>query len=478
MSGSPETVACPRLVVGAPASGSGKTTVVAGLIAALVKRGQRVAPFKVGPDYIDPTYHTLAAGRPCRNLDPWMLASDYVPALVAHATRDADLALIEGVMGLFDGFSGVDDTGSTAHVARLLDAPVLLVVDVSAMARSAAALVQGFRDFDPRVRIGGVILNRIGSEGHARMVTEAVESSTGVPVLGYIPGDETLRLPERHLGLVPTLEPGHWRGWVEDVGTRVAVTVDLARIVELARGAPPLDLPSADPFVDASVSSSGGERQERARIAVAQDAAVNFTYPDNLDLLRAAGAEILPFSPLDDGALPEGSQGIYLSGGFPEVYADQLATNEPMKASIRAAHARGIPIYAECGGLMYLTEAIVDVSGTRYPMVGLLPGSSVMGSSLTIGYRTARAASDNWLWRRGDLVRGHEFHYSTWPDRPASLSPAYELLPTTANAAARVDGACVGSLIASYVHLHFLSSPGIAERFVAACSSGQPPLRR
>ncbi len=457
----------PRLVIAAPMSGSGKTTIATGLMAAFVARGLRVAPFKVGPDYIDPTYHTLAAGSASRNLDAWMVPPERVRALFEHSARDSDLALIEGVMGLFDGYSGRDDAGSTAHIARLLDAPVLLVLDASAMARSAAAVVQGMRDFEPRIRLAGVLLNRVAGEGHAHMVTEAIESEVGVPVVGYLMRDDMLNLPERHLGLVPTLEPGRWRAWLETTRETIAGTVNLESVLELARAAPELPIPIGDPF--AGYSDAG-----HATIAVARDAAFNFTYEDNLDLLRARGAQIVFFSPLGDRALPRGTQALYLCGGFPEIYAAQLAANSDMRANIRAAFHSGLPIYAECGGLMYLTEQIVDQQKTAYPMVGLLPGRSLMTGRLTLGYRTARAVRDNWLWRAGETVRGHEFHYSTWEGGPHDLSPAYELLPNEYEQEVRIEGTQVGNLIASYVHLHFLAHPELATRFVAAAGATKP----
>ncbi len=445
-------------------SGSGKTTITTALAAAFTARGLRIAPFKVGPDYIDPTYHTLAAGRACRNLDAWMLPEERVRQLFARATRDADLALIEGVMGLFDGFSGRDDTGSTAHIARILDAPVLLVLDASAMARSAAAIVQGIRDFDPHVRVAGVILNRVGGENHARMVKDAIESEVGIPVVGYLMRDDALHLPERHLGLIPTLEPGRWRGWLDTARAQIAANVNLDQVLDLARAAPELPIPDSDPFTPNSGSL-------RATIAVARDAAFNFLYEDNLDLFRAAGAEIAFFSPLHDHALPRGTQAIYLCGGFPEMYAAELAANAAMLDVIRGASRAGLPIYAECGGLMYLAEEIVDAENAAHPMIGLLPGRSVMTGRLTLGYRTVRAVSDCWLWRAGEAIRGHEFHYSTWEKRPADLAPAYELLENEFQHEVRFDGAQIGNVFASYVHLHFLAHPIIAERFVFAATN-------
>jgi len=457
----------PRLMIAAPSSGSGKTTVTAGLLAALTARGRRVAPFKVGPDYIDPGYHALAAGRPCHNLDPWLLAPDRLLASFSHRAAGADLALIEGVMGLFDGYSGTDDTGSTAHLARLLQAPVVLVLDVGAMARSAAAIVRGFRDFDPRVRLAGVLLNQVGSEGHARLVQAAIEAETGLPVLGYLPRNAELALPERHLGLVPTAEPGPWQDWVERVRQTVEASVNLEAIQALAETAPPLPEMGADPFALQPISP-------RPVIAVARDAAFSFIYADNLDLLTAAGAELAFFSPLADAALPHGTQALYLCGGFPELYAAELARNESLLAAVRGAHAAGLPIYAECGGLMYVTEAIRDLQGAVFPMAGLLPGLSAMTPRLTLGYRTFRAVSDSWLWQSGEQMRGHEFHYSNWQGRPQDLPYLYELQPDAQLSTIRGEGARAGNLIASYTHLHFLSQPELAARFVRAASRFRP----
>ena len=448
--------AIPRLVIAAPQSSSGKTTITAGLIAAFAARGLKVAPFKAGPDYIDPTYHARAAGSACSNLDAWMLPPERVRDLFVHRAHDADLALVEGVMGLFDGYSGDDDTGSSAHLARLLDAPVLLVLDASAMARTAGAIVLGMRDFDPRVCIAGVILNRVANAQHAEMVKRAIESRTGIPVVGYLIRDEALYLPERHLGLIPTSEPGHWNAWLETARLKITATVDLDQVLELARAARPLDLASPLP----SPASAA-----RAVIAVARDEAFGFLYEDNLDLLRAAGAEIAFFSPQRDAALPSGTRAVYLAGGFPEIYAQDLAANAAMRADIRAAFRAGLPMYAECGGLMYLTEEIIDQQEHAHPMVGILPGRSEMTPRLTLGYRTVRAARDSWMWRTGEVVRGHEFHYSVWHAQPADWVAPYQVLM---NGSTREEGAQTGQLIASYIHLHWFAFPELAARLMAA----------
>ncbi len=454
-----------RLLIAATHSGVGKTTLTAGLIAALVRQGLIVQPFKTGPDYIDGSYHTLAAGRACRNLDTWMVAPDRVRILMAHAARDADLAVIEGVMGVYDGFGYDTETGSSAHVAKLMQAPVVLVIDAARMARSAAAVALGYRQFDPELPLAGFIVNRVGSESHGRGVAAAIERATGLPVLGWLPRNPALEIPERHLGLVPTAEPGRWRAFIEAAADAVARHLDLGRLLIIARGAPqvqvydlPTLLPDIRPSLDEDASST---------VAVASDEAFSFTYQDNLDLLRAAGARIVFFSPLHDASLPEDAGAVILSGGFPELYADQLAANDAMKAALQRAHAKGMPIYAECGGLMYLTESVSDMDGREHRMVGLLPGRSMMTRRLTMGYREARAAQNSWLYSAGDTVRGHEFHYSTWEGRPTDLPAAYTLLPR-GDSPARTEGACLGTLWASYVHLHFGARPELVARFVAA----------
>ena len=459
----------PRLIIAAPMSGSGKTTITAGLIAALTARGLSVAPFKCGPDYIDPSYHALAAGRPCANLDAWMLPPDAIPGVLARRASGADLALIEGVMGLFDGYAGDDDTGSTAHIARLTGTPVVIVLDVRAMARTAAAIVSGLRGFDPQVNVAGVILNRVGSPRHAAMVTEAIENTTGLLVLGALLRDQAIMLPERHLGLVPTAEPGRWQAWLAEVAERIAATVDLDRVLALARSAPPLPIATAPPGL--TLATLGPSPV----IAVAADEAFSFRYEENLDLLCAAGATIARFSPLLDAALPQGTHAVYLCGGFPELYAERLSANQSMLAAMRAAAAAGLPIYAECGGLMYLTEAVVDAAGNAFPMVGALPGRSVMTPRLTLGYRTVQALDESWLWRAGEMVRGHEFHYSAWDGMPETMLRLYAIQPEALRSEPRAEGARAGNVLASYVHLHFLAMPELATRFVAAARAVKEP---
>jgi cobyrinic acid a,c-diamide synthase len=456
-----------RLVIAGAQSGVGKTTITVGLIDALRRRGLTVQPFKVGPDYIDPTYHTLAAGRPCRNLDTWMLPPGRVRALFARAARPADLALVEGVMGLYDGCSYEDEGGSTAEVAKLLGAPVILVLDAGKQARSAGAVALGYQCFDRGTPLAGFIVNRAAGASHGQGVTAAVERATGLPVFGWLPREGRLQVPERHLGLIPTAEPGRWQEFTRGAGEAVARHLDLDRLLALSRQGPPLDgqNPPPDGLPEVECRADG----DRPLIAVARDEAFHFTYEDNLDLLRGAGAEVVYFSPLRDGSLPARTAGVILSGGFPEVYAGRLAANRTLHAAVRAAHRRGLPLYAECGGLMYLTEAILDGNGVTHPMTGLLPGRCVMGDRPALGYRVARSAGDSWFLGKGEAVRGHEFHYSAWEGRPGDLPPAYFLLPWSGAGECRPEGARVGSLWASYVHVHFGAKPELADRFVRAC---------
>ena len=444
-------------VVAGTASGVGKTTLTLGLIAALRRRGLTVQPFKVGPDYIDPSYHAVAAGRPCRNLDSWMLPEAAVRTLFARATQDADVAVVEGVMGLFDGRSSEGDVGSTAHVARLLSLPVVLVLDAARTARSAAATALGFARFETRVNVVGCLLNNVASERHRQLVAEAVEGEAGLPVLGALGRAPEFRLEERYLGLVPTAERGLPDGLLDRLTGAVEQSIDLDRLLSLAAITSVTDdADGADGlFPSAPVST-------RVRIGVARDAAFTFYYADNLDLLRAWGAELVEFSPLDDRTLPTDVGALYFGGGFPELFADRLAANSSLLADVRRAAVAGMPIVAECGGLMYLGEALTGREGRRRRMVGVLPTqSSLERGRLTLGYREVAALRDSPLLHVGESVRGHEFHWSVSPAPPAS-SAAYRL----DGADERLEGFASDSLVASYVHLHFGADARLAPRFV------------
>ncbi|WP_264844808.1 cobyrinate a,c-diamide synthase [Caldinitratiruptor microaerophilus] len=453
----------PRLVVAGTESGAGKTTVALGLMRALRRRGLRVQPFKVGPDYIDPTYHTAATGRPSRNLDGWMCGEDLVRALFARAAGPADVAVIEGVMGLFDSAGPATDSGSTAEVARWLDAPVILVVDASGMARSAAAMVRGYATFDPGVRIAGVVFNRVGSPGHFELLRESLAAYGGPPALGYLPRADGLQAPERHLGLVPVLDPRAMAPYLDRVADAVAATVDLDRVLAIARAAGPVTVPDgAGPFPDRPAPGC-------CRIAIARDAAFHFYYEDGLDLLAALGVEWAPFSPLAGESIPPGTDALYLGGGFPEVYRAELSAHDKLRADVQAAHRAGMPVYAECGGLMYLSRAIVDPDGQVWPMAGLLPVSARMQPRLAaLGYARATFLQETLLGSPGDEVLGHEFHWSVTDPHPPDWPPAYRFRGRRVDG--KEDGFARPALLASYLHLHFVANPHAARRFVQAAA--------
>ncbi len=454
------------LVIAGVCSGVGKTTVAAGLLAALRKRGRRVQGYKVGPDYIDPTYHTLVGGRPCRNLDSWMLPLPTLLELFQRSAAGVDIGVVEGVMGLYDGRTGQTEEGSTADVAKALGLPVLLVVDVGKMARSAAALVQGYQTFDPGLRLAGVVLNQVGSERHREAVAEAIRQATGLPVLGWLPKRDDLRLPERHLGLVPTGETPVAPDFFDRLIAQVEASFDLDAVEALATVRTPQVAPTgifpAQPL------------PRRTRIGVALDRAFGFYYQDSLDLLAAWGGDVVPFSPLDDRVLPEGIDGLYFGGGFPELFAADLAANRPMRRQVRAAAAAGLPVYAECGGLMYLCRSITDFEGRSHPMVGLLPARSrLQRQRLRMGYATLRARRDTPLLRQGQEVRAHEFHWSVLDRALPAETAAYAV----ADQGERPEGLAAGNLLASYMHLHFAARPDLAPRFVAACAAWRASQR-
>jgi cobyrinic acid a,c-diamide synthase len=452
----------PRLVIAGTSSGVGKTTITAGLIAALSKRGLRVQPFKCGPDYIDPSYHSLAAGLPCRNLDSWMLSQESLIELFTHATREANIAVVEGVMGLYDGRNGIESAGSTAEIARWLRAPVILVMNVAKMSGSAAAIALGYRQLDPELNLAGVILNNVGSSSHLRWVTEAVEKKAGVSVLGYLPKKAEMCLPERHLGLVPTAESGELSQYMERLRKEVESTVDVATILRLAGMTEPL------PQVTEGKLFPLRAEPVQASIAVAQDEAFSFYYQDNLDLLTAWGAELRFVSPLHDSSLPSDTRGVYVGGGFPEMYADELEANSRFRRVLVEAAEAGMPIYAECGGLMYISQGIIDFEGSKHAMVGLVPGWAVMQKKRTrIGYAVAETLQNSILAPKGERLCGHLFHWSKLP--VLSERAAYRIIEPEE----QLEGFILGpesNILASYLHLHFGSKSSLAKRFVESCT--------
>ncbi len=445
------TSSVPRLVVAAPSSGSGKTTVATGLMAAFAARGLAVSPHKVGPDYIDPGYHALATGRTGRNLDAYLCGPELIAPLFLHGARGCDLAVVEGVMGLYDGAAGQGELASTAQVAKLLRAPVVLVVDASSQSRSVAALVHGFASWDPRVRLGGVILNKVGSDRHEELLREALESS-GVPVLGVLRRVPQVDTPSRHLGLVPVAERrAEALEAVAAMAAQVERGCDLDALSRLASGAGSLP----DAVWEPPVGSAG----KRAVVAVAGGPAFTFSYAEHTELLTAAGAEVVTFDPLRDERLPEGTTGLVIGGGFPEVYAAELSANAPLREAVAQLARSGAPVAAECAGLLYLCR---ELDGR--PMCGVLDATARMSERLTLGYRDAVAVGDSALAVAGTRMRGHEFH-RTVVEPGAGAAPAWGITAPVR----RVEGFVQQGVHASYLHTHWASEPGVARRFVERC---------
>lgn len=437
------------IVVAGTHSGVGKTSVTLGLIGAFRRRGLTVQPFKVGPDFIDPLHHLHASGRPARNLDGWMLDPEMNLERFARATADADVAVIEGVMGLFDGSEGKSDRGSTAEMAKLLGLPVLLVIDASAMARSAAALIHGYTSFDPDLRVAGVILNNVGGEIHADMIRDAVAGA--VPILGALPRAKDLVVPERHLGLHLPHEAR--AEYVDQLATLIEEHIDLGAL--LTNGAI-----ERRPARAAAAPSS----PPRIRLALARDEAFCFYYTENLELLEQAGAELVPFSPIDE-PLPENIDGIYIGGGYPELHANKLAANTSTRDAIREFASAGGPIYAECGGLMYLADTL-DLDGQTHPMCGVLPFSTTMPAPLAIGY--VEITTIGGLFGSGQTARGHLFHHSAIAGEP-DTDRCYELKYSRGEETQ--EGYLIQNALASYVHLHLASNPALASAFIDQCAS-------
>ncbi|MFF1295423.1 MULTISPECIES: cobyrinate a,c-diamide synthase [unclassified Streptomyces] len=480
------SVSVPRLVIAAPSSGSGKTTVATGLMAAFAARGLAVSPHKVGPDYIDPGYHALATGRVGRNLDAYLCGAELVGPLFAHGARGCDIAVVEGVMGLYDGAAGEGELASTAHVAKLLRAPVVLVVDASSQSRSVAALVHGFASWDPEVRVGGVILNKVASDRHEELLREALDSA-GVPVLGVLRRVAQVDTPSRHLGLVPVAERrAEAVDAVAAMAAQVSAGCDLEALVGLARGAgvlscaawdaaevlassppPPLPVPTLgaappDPrFRPEGPRPQTPDGLKAPVVAVAGGSAFTFSYAEHAELLTAAGAVVVPFDPLRDEQLPDGTRGLVIGGGFPEVYASELSANEPLRKAVGEFALSGAPVAAECAGLLYLCRELDGLA-----MCGVLDASARMSERLTLGYRDAVAVSDSVLGVAGTRMRGHEFH-RTVVEPGSGAAPAWGVRAPQR----RVEGFVQQGVHASYVHTHWASQPGVARRFVERCGT-------
>lgn len=448
-------------VIGAAGSSSGKTTASIALLSWLAAKGYKVAPFKVGPDFIDPGHHTKVSGRQSYNLDSWMLNKDYNRQLFFSKTEDADMAVVEGVMGLFDGYDGLSEAGSTAQMAKWLNLPVVLVVSARGMARSAAALVKGFETFDKDLNIAGVIFTKTGSPRHYDYLKTAVEDACNVKVLGHLPRDERIRMPERHLGLVTadelTIEPGV----LQLLTATVDQHLDMAALVSCL---PDMDIPD-------KIQSTAQAAQGRGPLlAVARDRAFCFYYPDNIEILKNCGAEIVEFSPLEQDALPENIDGIYFGGGYPELYADSLSKKTHLLRQVYDYSQKGMPIYGECGGFMFLCRELSGMeSDDRYAMTGCFDFSATMSKRLrSLGYRQITLTRDTIIGKKGDLLRGHEFHYSSLENPENSDNGVYQVA-TRAGQDIFLKGYQKHNTLGSYLHVHFGSNPESARCFVDVC---------
>ncbi len=460
----------PRIIIAGTQSGTGKTSLCLALAASLKRRDLRVQTFKIGPDFLDPSYLTLASGRPCYNLDGWMTRKEYVLELFSRTTQDADIAVIEGVMGLFDGSDPENSEGSTAEMARWLDAPVLLVVNVHGMARSLSAVVKGCVEFERNLKVGGIIANHSGSDRHKDWLAQSLKSTSLPPLLGAIPRGAFPTLPSRHLGLV-TADPQNLSLKIlEELAGVLERHLSVDAVIEIARNASPL-----------SMTETGREpkpRPKRVSVGVAYDRAFHFYYPDNLDELKLRGCDLILFSPLQDRKLPEQIEALYFGGGYPEEYAKTLSENRGMREAVIQFARRGLPLYAECGGLMYLTQGIETTQGERYPMVGLLPVWSRMLNRLkSLGYVEV-TLTNNSLWgEKGAVLRGHEFHYSELAGLPQDDPFWTSVYRIKRRRSEKIfpEGFQQKNVLASYVHLHWASQPGSVETFIDQCEAN--PVR-
>ncbi|MDQ0256347.1 cobyrinic acid a,c-diamide synthase [Evansella vedderi] len=448
-----------RLVIAGTGSSVGKTTVTIGIMSAFQQMGYIVQGYKCGPDYIDPSYHTAVTGRRSRNLDSWMLSPSVLKEVLHRGNEGADICIIEGVMGFYDGKDPTKNEGSTAEISMLTDSPVVLVVDCSGMARSAAAIVRGFQALSNDVNIVGVIANKVGGEGHFQLIKKAVEQECNIPVVGYLNKEMNLEMPERHLGLIPSIERGELDSFLSKLGELVIDSVDMTKLYELGETTP-LKLEESSLFKE--------EEPARVRIAVARDKVFNFYYEENLELLKAYGAELIYFSPLNGELLPANVDGLYIGGGFPEEYAAELSEQTEVHLSIKRAIQKGLPTFAECGGFMYLCEALSTLDQKTHPMVGVIPGVVKMETRLAaIGYREITGEKGNFLLKEGEAAKGHEFHYSTFhPKLTMEMNYAYE---TKGMRGTQKEGYLHENVVAGYTHIHFASCTAIVENWITKC---------
>ncbi|WP_097150633.1 cobyrinate a,c-diamide synthase [Ureibacillus acetophenoni] len=447
-----------RIVIAGTGSGVGKTTITIGIMAALKQAGLIVQGFKCGPDYIDPSYHSAVTKRVSRNLDSWMLTQDCILETYINGSQGADISVIEGVMGFFDGKSPETNEGSTAEISMITKSPVLLVVNCESMARSAAAIVKGFQLFSEGPNIVGVIANKVGSEGHYQLIKKSIEQECHVPVIGYLKREIDIEIPERQLGLIPSIERGDLDSLFDRLGELIVETIDIEQLLELAT-AEPLRVNNKDLSVNTKI-------EHIVKIAVAKDKAFNFYYPENLEMLEAKGAKIVYFSPLDNEELPEDVDGLYLGGCLPEEFAHELAGNIKANRSVKTLIEHGLPTLAECGGFMYLTESIETTRKKKYPMVGVIPGSIHMQPTLSaLGYREISGQKGNFILRSLS-AKGHEYHYSSYQSTEANLPFAYQ---TEGLQGLKNEGYLIHNVVAGYTHIHFGSCSEMVENWIEKC---------
>lgn len=449
-----------RLVIAGTGSGVGKTTITIGLMAALKQRGLTVQGFKCGPDYVDPTYHTAVTGRPSRNLDSWMLTEETVQSIFARGVQGADIAIIEGVMGLYDGRDPASDEGSTAHISSMIDSSVLLVVNCASMARSAAAMVKGFQQFSDQVHIAGVIANQVGSEGHFQLVKTAIEKECHIPVIGYVKRELDIEIPERSHGLIPSVERGELQPFFNRLGSLITETIDLEQLLQIAKKEPTVH----------EIKLPEQQVSKKVTIAVAKDLAFHSYYIENFELLESKGAQLRFFSPLANEPVPEDADGLYLGGTLPEEFVHQLTANKQALQSIQQSIKNGLPTFAEGGGFMCLASEIETTNGESFPMAGIVPGKIQLHKKLAaLGYREVKAFGDNFLIKQGETARGHEFHYATFEPFD-KVKPAYQ---TVGMRGMKEDGFVTKKLVAGFTQIHFASNEKIVRNFIHTCMTNK-----
>jgi len=456
----PTTVSIPRLIIAGTHSGVGKTSIALGILARLRRMGWAPQPFKVGPDFIDPSLHTSVSGRVSRNLDSFLNTEAVNRDIFQHAAKGSRISVIEGAMGLFDGYSGSDERGSSAHMAKILSAPVILVVDASASCRSIAAVVKGFESFDPKIRVAGIFLNKVAGERHLTWLKESLSGHVKAKLVGHAFSDPKLHIAERHLGLIPAAEKSLPKEWMQRLDRQLKKQVNWPLLLKIARSAPLFCVPSRSLFPT--------PMPPRTTIAIARDAAFCFYYQDNLDLLKAYGAKLIPFSPMRD-PLPKQAKGLYLGGGYPELWGKELAANKSLRRDIAAKSKAGFPVYAECGGLMYLGKTLRDFKGRTHPMTGALPYRTEMSRRMKLAYVQATSRKDNLISTKRERFAAHVFHFSDLKAEGKSHY-SYELDDGKNKLS---DGITSKNTLASYCHVHFASLPSLAKRFVDVCASSR-----